>query len=279
MDLSEEFGNKACWVWDNLRSARNNHYQIGEESITDFLILQLHSLKKIGLTVKSFNKYEESKIGADWEIWLIGSDGKWIGLTLQAKVLKLTSDEFRYIDHKNSNGRQIDLLMKRANKIGSIPLYAFYTQWKNGLSGYEHNNCLSPSAFRHFGLSVVPANIIKNHFFKPVVKLKDIISHLIPIQCLFCPFQLASYNLSNGIRKSLESNLSKIPNFNHTLSYWDSPESPPDYVIAMFEGEPDLELKNFNFDDKDLPSKLTVIDATKVEFINPAESNCKFNKF
>ena len=53
------------WVWNRLREARKYKIQLGEESVTDFLMLKLNMLDNQYLSVKSFNKHEESKNGAD----------------------------------------------------------------------------------------------------------------------------------------------------------------------------------------------------------------------
>ncbi|WP_041273436.1 hypothetical protein [Desulforapulum autotrophicum] len=68
----------SVWAWNRLREARTLGYQLGEESITDFLILNLKKNGGKKFFINSFTRHAESLNGADWEWWFTGSSGMWL---------------------------------------------------------------------------------------------------------------------------------------------------------------------------------------------------------
>ncbi|MHB8345937.1 MAG: DUF6615 family protein [Acidiferrobacterales bacterium] len=63
---------QSLWIWNTLRHGRLHAVKIGEESITDFLVLGLKKASKGAYYVDSFARPKEKVTGADWEFWSTG---------------------------------------------------------------------------------------------------------------------------------------------------------------------------------------------------------------
>jgi len=114
----------AEWVWDKLRQARSVGFQINEESITDFVLLNFKACGKKQVVTHNFTRQEESRNGADWEWWFVRPNGQCIGFRVQAKVINLQSNGYNQLHYKNKSGvAQTTLLIRDARKHKAIPLY------------------------------------------------------------------------------------------------------------------------------------------------------------
>ncbi|MCE6787414.1 hypothetical protein KSA82_20750, partial [Acinetobacter baumannii] len=168
MNLKEVFIRNSAWVWNNLRDARKLNIQLGEESVTDFLIFNLTKSARKDLKIKSFSRNQEALNGADWEWWFTGPSGKGIGMRVQAKIITLLNDKYLSFKHKNKYGLQINLLEKDAKLKGMIPVYCMYTNWDPKKYKTPQNCGKHTSFVRHYGISLlsisnarkVKANII-----------------------------------------------------------------------------------------------------------------------
>lgn len=109
--------------------------KIGEETITDLLLMELANLQEKTI-VRKFNKQsEEPKNGADWEWWIKVSD-KVIGFRIQAKLLTYNKNNrspvYKGIGKTvgSTSNLQIDNLIQQAHtgrEDGKlIPIYSFY---------------------------------------------------------------------------------------------------------------------------------------------------------
>lgn len=109
MDLYEIAVKSSAWAWDRLREARVHNFQIGEESLTDFIILNMKKWGARKIAIKTFTRHQESVNGSDWEWWFTGPSGAWLGMRVQAKVLNLASAKYEHLHYKNKQGQQVDL--------------------------------------------------------------------------------------------------------------------------------------------------------------------------
>jgi hypothetical protein len=161
MELDEIAIKNSGWTWDRLREARKHSCQVGEESITDFVVLNIKKWGKGKIIVDTFTRHQEAVNGSDWEWWFTGSSRKWLGMRVQAKVLKLNSEKFEHLHHSNKNGKQVELLIQDANNNGLVPLYCMYTNWRPG--DYRASwkcNTYKPSV-RHYGTAILNPDEVK----------------------------------------------------------------------------------------------------------------------
>lgn len=238
MDLHEIAIKNSNWVWNRLREARNNDYQIGEESLTDFLILNLKKHGKGKISVNTFTRNKESLTGADWEWWFTGPSGNWLGMRVQAKVLNLKKEEFEHLHYKNRHGYQVDALIKDASKNNLIPLYCMYTNWQPYKYKLMSKCACFNNSIRHYGTSLLSPTRVKK--LDPKTSLTSIIKYLYPLHCIFCNSSIHGEDLpssalafSNSIGLIPVTNSDKEENINYLK------DEPPYYVTQLLEGELD----------------------------------------
>jgi hypothetical protein len=138
-DYCSSFQEEAEIVWRAMSDARRLGVPRNEETTTETLLLNLakkHSGR--GLTIKTFSKGLESKIGADWGFWFADSSGKGIAVRVQAKRFFAETKRRSYnsLYHQSLSQReksqisglptpnQCEVLLQA--KDGAIPLYVFY---------------------------------------------------------------------------------------------------------------------------------------------------------
>jgi hypothetical protein len=90
--LCETFRRQAFWTWDQLGRAQQFNAHLGEESLTDFNLLEIRSRHGREVITKTFSKREESVIGSDWEWWFTGRSRQWLGFRLQAKTIDFRTE-------------------------------------------------------------------------------------------------------------------------------------------------------------------------------------------
>lgn len=114
-------------TWRRLEHGQPRGLAPSEESITDYVLFELHQ-QFPQILVHKPSKQEEARVGADWE-WWIGSDTRWVCLRVQAK--KFFGHYYRYLSHrtKGAGDRQIDLLIEGCKRRGYIPYHVFYNGW------------------------------------------------------------------------------------------------------------------------------------------------------
>ena len=77
MELDKIAIKNSSWTWNKLREARALDFQVGEESITDFVVLNIKKWGVGKISIDTFTRHAESLNGADWEWWFTGPSGKW----------------------------------------------------------------------------------------------------------------------------------------------------------------------------------------------------------
>ncbi|WP_327857657.1 DUF6615 family protein [Acinetobacter guillouiae] len=247
MDLDKLFIKNSAWVWNNLRDARKLKIQLGEESITDFLILNLMKLAASNLKIKTFTRKKEAVNGADWEWWFRGFSGKWLGMRIQAKVLSLSNERYNSLHYLNKNGHQVDLLIKDAQLYNMIPVYCMYSNWDPQKYNKPQSCKSHPSYVRHFGVSLLSVNNVKKFKKNNINQLSKIIVDLIPLHCIVCS--------NNSLIKDLPTIL--LENAKNSGLLFDDQfecllqDNPPHYVQQI--------LNNENMDDLAIDKRLKAI--------------------
>lgn len=240
MELDELAIKNSGWAWDSLREARKHNYQVGEESITDFLVLNIKKWGKGRIVVDTFTRHKEAVNGSDWEWWFTGSSGKWLGMRVQAKVLNLKSEKYEHLHHGNKNGQQVDLLIHDANKNGLVPIYCMYTNWKPGdyQAGWKCNT-YRPSV-RHYGTAILNPEEVKRLQKTGENHLNSVIGSLRPMHCIFCCSGYSSGDLPERALGWLEeADLLAAPEDGQGegANKYVLKDSPPYYVAQMLEGD------------------------------------------
>ncbi|MGL4171129.1 DUF6615 family protein [Morganella morganii] len=241
MELHEIAIKNSAWVWNSLREAKKHGYQIGEESITDFLILNIKKWGSNKIVVNTFTRQKESVNGSDWEWWFTGPSGKWLGMRVQAKVIKLSSEKYEHLHYSNTNGQQVDLLIQDAKNNDLIPLYCMYTNWKLGDYKIGWKCKTYKPSIRHYGTSILSPTIVKKLQKSGLNHLKDVISYLRPMHCIFCcsgfggvdlPYRALAWLVNAQLLTT--DNTRQVENF--------LKDSPPDYVNKILHDKIDGDL-------------------------------------
>ncbi|MBI4293555.1 MAG: hypothetical protein HY661_18935 [Betaproteobacteria bacterium] len=224
---------QASWVWTALRTARLHESKIGEESITDFLVLQLKKAAKGAYYIESFTRPKEKVTGADWELWFTGSSGKWLGLRVQAKVISIDGTRYAQLHYKRKDGTfQVDQLVSDAKKHGAVPLYCLYSYWKAPEAGKLTWPCGTfKKSSRLFGASWMSVNDVQALKPTGLDSLKLVAKSLHPFHCLFCCQGYANGDLPT--RASAFLNMSGYS----TEESSQLVDEPPYYVAQMLRSQ------------------------------------------
>ena len=114
----------------------------GEETITESNLLELHRRHCDAIKLRTFTKYRESKLGADWQWYIVGHE-RTLAMRVQAK--RIQCDDKLKIRHTvgGSGYQQLDLLKAAAGidfgfakNFSYRPMYCIYcterqrTLWK-----------------------------------------------------------------------------------------------------------------------------------------------------
>jgi hypothetical protein len=264
MDLDEIAIRNSTWAWNKLRIARNLDFQLGEESLTDFIVLNIKKWGAGKIAIDTFTRHAESINGSDWEWWFTGPSGKWLGMRVQAKVLNLSSEKYEHLHHRNRHGYQVDTLINDAHKNGLIPIYCMYTNWDP--KKYKPTwkcKTFSPTV-RHYGTSILDPRFVKSLQPKNETRLSSIIGSLKPMHCIFCCTGFGGIELPDRALNWLsgaglitdDGELSVIQDVDYLRS------EAPYYVYQMIEGQLGDDLIDI---DDDRLSRVTVFRELNVE--------------
>jgi hypothetical protein len=238
MTLCEVSQKKASWIWSVLRNARLHNSKIGEESITDFFVLELKKASKGAYFIDSFTRPKEKVAGADWELWFTGPTKKWIGLRVQAKVISIDGKRYAQLHYKRKDGTyQIDQLVTDAKQHKAIPHYCLYSYWRGTEAGKINWPCGTIKRnSRLFGASVLSISSVKKLKSAKDDTLNSVAKHINPLHCLFCCQGYAKGDLP-----------ARAHAFLRARDYLDTDaqlllDEPPYYVTQMLRGLPEGDL-------------------------------------
>lgn len=144
-------------TWRRLARAHLLRARLGEETLTDLLVLEmLHYQKSNAFQVIHPTRLRESRWGADLLVWIRGRKGLSQFLAIQAKKL-YPDGHYKALNHHVSPGvRQIDLLDAFARQYRAIPLYLLYNYFDSGsLNHYWH--CCRSLDIEQLGCTLVPS--------------------------------------------------------------------------------------------------------------------------
>jgi hypothetical protein len=188
--LCEIFGLLAARTWTDLRDAHEAGLSLGEEGITDQLLLSLKRACPTMIAISAFNRRIEGQTtGADWEWWFCGSTRSF-GMRVQAKKLNIRSLRYDCLDHvvKGTRRTQVNLLIKdaEAQRPRLYPLYCFYNYWPESSVSLRWNCRSFAPHWEWFGCSVCDARAVKDMIAKGEKHVSAIGQISYPWMCLVC---------------------------------------------------------------------------------------------
>ena len=178
-------------TWQRVKESWDHGVRLGEETLTDLLILDFMRFKPSHYKLFQINKKEEARIGADLEIRLHAGENQAAVFAVQAKKL-YQSRRYERLNAKvkSSGSSQMDTLEAYSQEVGALPLYLLYNYMdQRDMQPYWH--CCQCLDERQLGCTLVPSwtirQAISNHGcrnFDWIHKSCD----ALPWRCLFdCP--------------------------------------------------------------------------------------------
>lgn len=230
-------------LYQTSRSNISRGIGMGEETITDLVLLEISKRQPSDVITVKFGRNYEFQEGADWEWWFLSKSGI-IGLRLQAKRIHSFNGlyEYTHLDYRSGNSFQVDVLINNAQRKELTPLYILYNFWDLDFSFYNFINhglrnlacckVYSRSSRRNFGITIASAFAIRDlvHQNPPGKKLLDILPVSWPIYCLTCcGFSDLSESVSSFLNEYV---LMHEPDFKVKIY-----ESLPEEVFLRLKGD------------------------------------------
>jgi hypothetical protein len=177
------FAFAALQTWSELRDFND----LGEDSITDYRLLQLKRMCPDEINVIKFNKQkQEPRTGADWE-WWFGSGNEWFSMRVQAKRINIDKLEYEHLDYTigKSSDLQVDRLISDAKSRDLYPMYCFYNYWPSRYSSRWPCGTFAQKT-ELWGASISDAVKIQDKVKSKAKRLQDIEPISFPLMCLAC---------------------------------------------------------------------------------------------
>lgn len=272
MKLCDTFREQAEQIWVMLYGAATVAFQPLEETLTDINLLTLKLKHPYEVFTQTVPKKQEAINGADWEWWLTGPSGKWLGFRLQAKIIQLRTSAFEHLHYKgNKSPRyQSDLLIQSAlnNQPRAIPLYCLYSFWSESAISSSWPCGSFPEDVRSFGCSLASAFQVRSlRLRKRARDIQSLLPIMKPWHCLVCcsafggndlPNRAWSYWTNQILRDEEmmfreapgdfgDDGLQELTNLFGSYREIRPADRPPDYVTRLLENQefevPDPELR------------------------------------
>lgn len=240
--LCSSFKTLAENTWSIIDKSKSVYFQLKEETITDFNLLYLKEHHPKEIFIKEFTKYEEGKIGADWEWWFTDNTNNWIGFRIQAKIINISTEKFEHLHYQKKHSiYQNDLLIKQAKadkNIIRIPLYCLYFSTRLLTS----KTIKSYTSLKFFGCSLLSAYKVRFMRRKAIDHIADIQEFIMPWHKMVCPSNTTPLvnHLQDLAKKSfLFGKQKEDQNF--------IVQEPPSYVTNLLSNQQELlALRNEN---------------------------------
>ena len=189
-------------TWGRIKQSRDLRVRLGEETLTDLLILDFIRLMKSRTKLFQSTKTQESKRGTDLEIRIHAGGNRAAVFAVQAKKL-YRSERYGALYAKAKS--QMKILEKYSRSVGAIPLYLLYNYvGRHKIQPYWH--CCGCPDERQLGCTLVPSWNIRRAISMRGHRNFDSIHAscaALPWRCLFdCP-QGRSHRLLSAARRSL----------------------------------------------------------------------------
>jgi hypothetical protein len=188
----------AARTWSDIRDGSLANIVVGEEAITDYLLLDLHRYSPRLSYLQKWNRHQEAtRTGADWDWWFVRPDlSAGVGLRIQAKRLDFFTQRFQRMEHHNRTWRQIDLLQSSAATAGMHALYCLYLATDASPSSADSACGSYPvgavrpgwphDPLRLYGCSLAPPAVVRRQLDARDTSLQPLWQFLMPLSCLAC---------------------------------------------------------------------------------------------
>ncbi len=124
-ELCAAFRDRAAAVHDLVSYSFSQGLGVGEETLTDVVLVEMHRRLHPHVVTKKFTKHDENALsGADW-LWTIGRPGRWLSLLVQAKLARPSKPSLAGLHH--GRGSQRKTLVSYAAQETLWPLYVVYS--------------------------------------------------------------------------------------------------------------------------------------------------------
>ena len=151
-------------TWHRLQQSWSLGIRLGEETLTDLLLLDLARDAPWGLQLSQTTKSQEAHRGTDLEILVSTKSGGFVGFAIQAKKLyptKYTDDGgiYKNLNSKvgNTDLRQIDVLERYSQRVGAIPFYLLYNFVDEYGLAKRSWHCCKKFQIEQLGCTLVPS--------------------------------------------------------------------------------------------------------------------------
>lgn len=186
--LCRSFVRAACRTWRLVCRGARHGLMPSEETLTDLNLLDIRSRNPSSVWIWRMSKWEEGKkSGADWE-WWVGRQGAWVGMRIQAKLLRPGQAAPLRTTVGYRNGSQLARLLKSSASARVFPLYCFYNA-EHWWPWTWHVRCCAcrpiPAAF---GCALVPAPLFQASWQREWLDCRCcVFPWAVPWSCLVCP--------------------------------------------------------------------------------------------
>ena len=219
-----------------------------EEDVTSLVIDTMLAMEPRRVATRTFSRAEEAKSGADWEWWIKGVHGLWLGLSIQAKISDKPKHPVVKIHHraKTRVADQVTSLIDWARTHHSNPVYFIYGYFDPIKFAGVDTNCGSKIKMPNraeAAILAVHALHVQRHYNKRKIPLRYNLAHMLPVRCLFCCAAVPG-PIQDRIRGLLSEQLGPAAI---------TTENPPDYVRIVDDSlygdtRDDVELSADGFD-------------------------------
>jgi len=152
----------AASIWHRIADGDRLAVRQGEETLTDYVLLELKRANHPQIQVIKTNKAEEKRKGTDWEWWIGGPRLGWIRFAVQAK--RAYGQNYSALKHwvgkKPAGDWQLDILRRYAQRVQAIPLYCLFNHIPQTPVAQSGWNCALPFQPEQLGCTVTPAAVI-----------------------------------------------------------------------------------------------------------------------
>jgi len=205
----------AIETWNEIADSNRSGLDIGEESITDYRLLEIYRRHSEDIVIHKFTKPEEGGTkkqegtGADWEWWFISGD-EGFGMLVQAKKLFPSIRYESLLKRNRENKLQVSKLLKCSKSRKLFPIYCFYNCW-------DQSRINLPDVWNDLGLplelwgcSIANAYSIRKQIYHKRDSLRSIFPYCIPLSCLFCCYTIG---LQSGKTRPDKNGEGYLPKF------------------------------------------------------------------
>lgn len=231
--LCQSFINAAKFSWDTLGRGARCHLSIGEETITDMILLRLAHGHPREIAIHKYARQEEAKSGADWEWWFLGPSTAF-GMRVQAKRLHCVGQEYESLRDQEQLTRLIDKAKAAPRRW---PAVCFYNHW-----AVRHANNSVRSLSRgtkpisRWGCAIAPATRIECCLSKQPGKigrsLHTVLPWCKPWDILVCGGAHANTNTADKVAVAAAAAVDDAVSDDWLVCR----EATPPYVLSLSDG-------------------------------------------